>query len=462
MTKMLVNFVTPFLLLATGAGLFAWQLSMKEPPKAKEFTDPTPTVELVAVGSPPEGGFGIEVNGTVVPKREISVSAEIQGRVVKKSESCWAGRAVKRGDLLMELDSRPLDLDEEVLSAEADQLQADLEQLDVEIENTKDLVELAQRDLTLQRREQERVNELGVQRVATLKERDQAESSVLTARQNLQQLLNNQRTFASRRNKLEAQLSRVEAQVEQVRYDRERTVIKSPVNGRIVEVLVEEGGYARPGDSLIRIEDNTTMEVRCSLQLEDLYWLAGGRDPLDQLVDQNGSPNPYEIPRAAATISRTLEGDSRTWQGRLARTEGIGIDERTRTLPCRIEIPEPGGLRRGMFVSVTLRTNSISVPMVSIPRTGFRPNNTLYLFEDGKLSIRQVIPVSVTEDYVLIRGDGPGKPVTINDQLIISPLESPVDRMAVKDIADVSRVDQENVASESSDSVPNSSIVQNG
>ncbi|QDV35215.1 efflux RND transporter periplasmic adaptor subunit [Tautonia plasticadhaerens] len=420
------NLLLPGLILAAGVGVFAGLVASKEPPQRQQRDRQVPRVEVVPVSAAPAGGFAIEVNGTAVPKREASLSAEVAGRVVERTEACWAGRAVKRGDLLLKLDPRPLEIQIETYQAELAQVAADLEQLDTEIGNTEELVSLAEQEVDLRRREQLRVEQLISRNAASASDRDAADAQVLTSRQNLQRLQNDRRMFASRRARLEAQRRRILATLDQATYDLERAVISSPVDGRIVEVLVEQDSYCRPGDPLLTIEDTSTMEVRCSLQLEDLYWLAGGDDPLDHAGD-----DPYSIPRAGAEISHAIAGRESTWEGVLSRFEGGGIDERTRTVPCRVEVPAPDGLRRGMFVSVTFRGIDPRIPLLSIPRSAFRPNDEIWLVEGGRLAIHRVEPVRVLEDSVIVRGDGPGDPIPPGASLVVSPLDAPVAGMEV-------------------------------
>lgn len=415
------NLLLPGLILAAGVGVFAGLVASKEPPQRQQRGREVPRVEVVPVSEAPAGGFGIEVNGTAVPKREVSLSAEVAGRVVERTEACWAGRTVRRGDLLLKLDPRPLEIQIETYQAELAQVAADLEQLDTEIGNTEELISLAEQEVDLRRREQLRVEQLIARNASSASDRDAADAQVLTSRQNLQRLQNDRRMFSSRRARLEAQRRRILATLDQASYDLERAVISSPVDGRIVEVRVEQDSYARPGDPLLTIEDTSTMEVRCSLQLEDLYWLAGGGDPLADVED-----DPYSIPRAGAEISHAIAGRESTWEGVLSRFEGGGIDERTRTVPCRVEVPDPDGLRRGMFVSVTFRGIDPRVPLLSIPRAAFRPNDEVWLVEDGRLSIHRVEPVRVLEDSVIVRGDGPGDPILPGASLIVSPLDAPV------------------------------------
>ena len=427
MTRVFRNVVLPGLILAAGIGVFAGLVLSKEPPQRVERPRTVPRVEVLPIEAASPGGFGIEVNGTVVPKREVTLSAEVDGRVIDRTDACWAGRSVAAGDVLMRLETQPLEIRRQSLEAEKAQVQADLEQLDVEIANTEEMVSLAEQDVDLRRREQQRINQQVARNVSSASERDAADSQVLNARQTLQTLLNDRRTFASRRARLEAELKGVAARQAQVDYELSRTTITSPVDGRIVEVRVEQDAYARTGDPLVTIEDTSAMEVRCSLQLEDLYWLAGGDDPYATAA----GGDPYAIPHAPAAVSRSLAGQSSTWDGVLARYEGTGIDERTRTVPCRVEVDEPSGLRRGMFVSVRLSAGDPRVPMLSVPRGGFRPNNEVWLVEDGRLSIRRVEPVRVLEDAVLIRGDGPGEPIAPGASLVVSPLEAPVEAMEI-------------------------------
>jgi multidrug efflux pump subunit AcrA (membrane-fusion protein) len=420
------NLILPGLILASGVGVFAGLVASKEPPQRVERGKEVPRVEVVPVEKAPTGGFGIEVNGTAVPKREITLSAEVAGRVVERTDACWAGRTVKQGDLLLKLDPRPLEIMIETYQAELAQVDADQEQLETEIGNTEELVSLAEQEVDLRRREQLRVEQLIARNASSASDRDAADAQVLTSRQNLQRLQNDRRMFASRRARLEAQKRRILATLDQATYDLERAIIASPVDGRIVEVRVEQDSYARPGDALLTIEDTSTMEVRCSLQLEDLYWLAGGDEPLAHIED-----DPYSIPRAEAKLSHAIAGRESTWTGVLSRFEGGGIDERTRTIPCRVEVPEPEGLRRGMFVSVTFRGVDPRVPLLSIPRAAFRPNDEIWLVEDGRLAIHRVEPVRVLEDSVIIRADGAGEAIPAGASLIVSPLDAPVSGMEV-------------------------------
>ena len=106
------------------------------------------------------------------------------------------------------------------------------------------------------------------------------------------------------------------------------------------------------------------MEVRCSLQLEDLYWLAGGDDPM---VADAGD-DPYAIPHARAEVTPT----PRRPVDRLGRACSPGMRAAASTSgpgpsPAGSRCPSPAGLRRGMFVSVDLSWRRLPRPAAGGP-----------------------------------------------------------------------------------------------
>jgi multidrug efflux pump subunit AcrA (membrane-fusion protein) len=53
----------------------------------------------------------VSLMGTVVPYRQITLAAEVAGRVKNKSEDCRIGRYVHKGDLIFELDATDFELE---------------------------------------------------------------------------------------------------------------------------------------------------------------------------------------------------------------------------------------------------------------------------------------------------------------------------------------------------------------
>ena len=77
----------------------------------------------------------IHFDGTVVPKREVTVAAEVGGQIVEKTTRCKAGNYVTEGMLLLRIDPRRYELEVRRLRSIVDQAQIDLKQLEIERAN---------------------------------------------------------------------------------------------------------------------------------------------------------------------------------------------------------------------------------------------------------------------------------------------------------------------------------------
>ncbi len=71
----------------------------------------------------------------------------------------------------------------------------------------------------------------------------------------------------------DASLKLAEAELERTTVDLQRCRIVSPITGRIVDDMKEEGDYIKPGDSLVHVSDSSRMEIKCSLKSEELAWV---------------------------------------------------------------------------------------------------------------------------------------------------------------------------------------------
>jgi RND family efflux transporter MFP subunit len=413
--------------------LYRW----KAPPPTREGVDPRPLVDVRMVKAAP-ASFEVVAYGTVVPKREVTVAAEVSGRVLRISDECKAGRFVSAGTLLVEIDPARYQLEIQKLASEAKQIDVDLAQHDLERENTERLAAIAEEDLAIAQRELDRVEGLARLNSASASERDQAVSAVMRAKTAFQQLQNSLRTWSQTRDRLLAQKELVETRLRLAKLDLEKTKVSAPIDGIVAEEYVEQSAYVQPGAALCRIEDRQSVEVRCSLKLDDLYWLAGsmangtaGRAELTESI--------YRAPRVPATVSYRVAGKTYQWTDAfLARYEGTGVDEKTRTVPCRIEVPNPDKVRsagevptlvRGMFVTVKLLATP-RLPLLEIPAAALRPNNEVWVVRDDAIRILRPRVARLLDQRVLLYAEDAG--LTPGDLVVTSPLSVAVDGMQVR------------------------------
>ena len=430
-----IRIVLPVLILSVAGGGFwvlaNWpQKSDREDPK-----DTSPLVETVTIQGHQEG-LDIEVDGLVVPYREIHLSAEVDGRVTHKAEVCRAGRYVKEGELLIEIDSQDYDIEFRRLEEERDQAINSITELEVEIANTESLMKLAEEELEIQHEEYERLEDLFKKKVVTESEIDQVRRAKLVAQMALMGFDNQRRLKDASRGRLESAKKHVSVLLEKATLDLSRTKITAPVDGVVVVDSVEEDSYVKKGTALVTIEDTSAVEVKCSLRVDELALI------LRQ--EQAGPAGDYAIPETPVRIVYRLGDWDCEWTGLLCRYDGIGLDETTRTVPCRVVVANPTqgrskvpasgsppALVRGMFVSVKIHVGGQS-DLLSVPSAAVRPGGRMWLVEDGKMLLLEHVPiVSILDDRVLIRAGDPHP--KRNDKVIVSNLPFAEAGMAVRE-----------------------------
>ena len=106
-------------------------------------------------------------------------------------------------------------------------------------------------------------------------------------------------------------------------------------------------------------------------------------------------------PGIPVQLSANVAGDDARWKGRIVRTDS-NFDSETRVLFAYVEVKDPFGkgalsgipLAPGLYVNAEIQGESLS-DIVTIPRTGLRGKDNIYIAEDdGTLSIKTVNVVS--------------------------------------------------------------------
>jgi len=443
--RTILGWLTPLAILAAGIGVFML-LGRQPPPERKTAEKPAATpVRTIAV-EPEAGGLSIPLDGVVVPLREVTLAAEVPGRILRKAAECKAGRFVTKGTFLFEIDPRDYEFDVSRLEREASQAAIAIEEADEEIKQNATAVELAERQLELARREVKRLDGLKAGRIVTEAEHDRAIREELAATTTLTSLQGQARVLRKRKSRLEEARALAATMLEKSKLDLSRTRVVAPTDGVVVDDHVEQDSYVSKGMALVTIEDTSAAEIRTSLQMDEVarVWRSAGlADPL--------AGGPHELPDTPATVVFTI-GDRRyEWDGFLSRQEGRGLDEKTRTLPCRVIVAEPAKVRavdrygaaleepppgtpksllRGMFVQVRVHVDSPH-ELVSIPEEARRPNGELWLARDGKLVILRPRPVEVTGGRAVFEAGPAG--LVAGDRVITTQLAHPRDGMAVAD-----------------------------
>ena len=446
--KELIRNLLPLGILCVGVAGFAAIQSSRRPPERKTIETAVPLVETVTVDTSPDG-LEIKVDGLVVPYREISLAAEVAGRVKTKTANCQAGHYVTKDTLLFELDPRDYELEVRRLKLEVQQAEADLAELAVEMNNAEALLSLSEEEVALQKRQLDRVTKIFERNASSASTLDDARRAELTAR-NTRQLQKNQLDkLQTHKLKLQQAKELAAARLEQAELNLSRTQIVAPIDGVIISEHVEEDSFVQAGTQLVTIDDTSTAEVQCNLRVEELRWV------WDQAEDKNKSAGEaalpgqrYRLPKLPVKVTYNLGDRKYTWSGYLSHYDGLGLDERTRTVPCRIVVEEPRGaidennpssgagqapvLLRGMFVNVSMQIRP-DHPLLEVPERAIRPGNVVWRYDDGKLQVTPVKIARLMTDTAIIEPSVSG--LQAKEQVIVSPLAVAIDGMAVKEQA---------------------------
>ena len=440
----LVRIVVPLLILAAGVGGFL--VFGQKPEVPTEIPPPpVPLVETVPV-STSKGVFDIEVDGVAIPYRQISVPAEVSGRIKSKSNGARAGSYVRAGDVLFEIENDDYRIEVNRLTAMLDQANAELQAADVEISNTNALIALAEEEMALRKRELDRALSLSASGASTESLLDQAKNTALAARRSLMTLENQLRLLTERKKTLHAGRDLAAAQLQQAELDLARTKVTAPLTGTVVEDHVEEDDFVNRGDPLVRISDSSRIEVAFDLTVPEIYWVwlnAGLLLPGESVTQQRR----FEIPPSPVEIVYEFQNVEYVWKGHLGRYEGSGLDPQTRTVPCRAVVeaptevtakPRSGGetaislpaLYAGMYVTVRIPIES-PLPLAEIPQAALQPGNQSWVVREGKLRILPATVARMESDSVFLQivpeGPQPG------DAVVVSPLAVVHDGMPVEE-----------------------------
>jgi multidrug efflux pump subunit AcrA (membrane-fusion protein) len=344
----------------------------------------------------------VNVNGSVVPYRLVTLAAEVAGRIKHKSEECQIGKYIHKGDVLFRLDATDFQLEVDRLAALRDSEYAQQKELDQELANGQKSLLLADEDYALQERELARLLSLP-KGIASETELDQARRLKLNSANQRLAIQNQLRLLESRRTRIVLAEKLASAQLEQAKVNLERTEVKAPISGVIITEAVQEDSFVQKGASLCVIDDTQRVEVSCSLRADQLLLILDQTNATPGTVPSSRvmKSASYELPPTPVVVSYRVAGREDTvyeWHGHLSRYEGIGLDSQSRTVPIRVMVDAPqevwqngikvdeeanGGLPalvRGMFVDCSIRTIP-SRPLVLIPKLALKPGNQLWQFE---------------------------------------------------------------------------------
>ena len=350
----------PIAIIVVGFGLAAALLRTGPSITPQAPVAKSPLVRAVTV-QPADFEFEATARGTVMPRSETELIAEVSGRVIELSQSLVTGGFFKEDDVLLRID--PLDYE-------------------IALEQASAQVQRATSELATASKNYERQRNLS-------KRQSTSESLEDDARNRLQMA--------------EAAQREARARLASAERDLERTVVKAPYDGRVRTEQVDLGQFLNRGSRLARLYAIDAAEVRLPIKDDELAFL--------NISLRDGSA--WEK-RPSVSLSAEFAGAVHRWTGEIVRTEGE-LDPKTRMIQLVASVADPyragtTPLPVGLFVDAVI-TGGVQPNIVRLPRGAMVSPSEVYIVDSSERLVRRTVNVLRSQgDFVyindgLLRGD---------------------------------------------------------
>jgi len=336
---------------------------------------PLPMVRAMAVELQ-DVQLRIEAQGSVTPRTESDLVAEVAGRITWVSPNLAAGGFFEEGELLAQIDASDYEL---------------------AVERAEAALTRAESELALARSH--------LDRRRSLAERGVASPATLDEAVNTERVAN-------------AAMRDASALRSQARRDLGRSRILAPFAGRVREKRVDVGQFVGRGAAVARIYAVDYAEVRLPIPDQEAAFV-------DLPIDYRGEAGENQGPEVL--LRAQFAGREYSWNGTIVRTEGE-IDPRTRMIQTVARIQDPYGrsaqgerppLAVGMFVKAEI-SGRLLEDIVVLPRSALRGRDQVVVVDaENRLRLRPVSILRMERETVVIAdGLAPGELVCT------SPLET--------------------------------------
>jgi RND family efflux transporter MFP subunit len=361
----------------------------------------------------------IEAYGTVKPRDELLLVAEVRGQVTATDPTFEEGYFVTRGTRLIQIDPRTYELEVQRRNVQIKQAQAEIKRLEQEVLNLLARIEIAKSDVALAKSEYFRLKKLIDRKVIAQSTLDKAEQQYLASLERLQTLENQLALTGPQKEQLLAQRDMAEVMFAEAKLDLERSAIVALFDGWVLARTIEVGQHVTIGQSMGRIYSSGELDIEVRIPVKDFKWL------------------PAELNVAAGIEAEVIfenQGARMTWNGQVSRVKAQ-MDDKTRTLPVIIEVESTANsgenrnalrLRPGMFVTARIKGKEVSQAFV-LPRHVVYPGDMVYTVEDDRLKIKSVDILRTFKDSVIV-----GQGLSDGERIIKTPLSDATDGMLVR------------------------------
>ena len=355
-------------LILVPAALVVALTTLRTPPEKKEVENLDLLVETMTLQKQPER-FRIQSQGTVKPRTQTTLSAEVSGSIVSISPKFIPGGVFDKDEVLMRIDP------------------------------TNYTVAVEQADALVRQRQ---IEFDGADKLRTKGYR--AESEYASAA---------------------AALATAKAELVRARRNLERTYIRLPYEGMVLSKDADLGQFVNPGTRLGVTFATDVAEVRLALTDQDLAFVA-----LPDAADIAGSGS---AAGPKVRLSAVQKGQRVEWDARVVRSEGVVDERsRVTYAVARIDDPyrlhsEGTPLPIGTFVSASIIAQD-TVDVIRVPRGAIRgADELIFVGDDNRLEIRSVDILRTNAQYAYLRSGA-----SDGERISLTAIEAPSNGMSVR------------------------------
>lgn len=364
------------LILAVGGGVSF--MLMKTKPLAKKKNPPKMQVLVDTVTvSPTSARMTIEALGRMVPSRQITLQARVAGTVQHLHPQFIPGGILRKGEVILRLDDTDYQLE---LKRKQNVLQQAL--ADVRIEEGNQAVSRQEWDLIKQRS-----GDLDTSSVDLALRKPQLE-------------------------KVQANLASAKTDVERIKVDLERTIIKAPFNAVVKEKNIDLGSQVGSQSQLATLVGIDNFWAEVSVPEDKLAWfnLPNNKGPgsLVQVFANQDGPRPGKVIKLLPDVEQ---------QGLMAKLL-IEVDNPMASTADKFP------LLLGSFIRVAIEGKMIE-NIFKVPRAALKDDKAILLVTpEQTLHIQLVSVVWKDNEHVYVDGG-----LHSGDRIIVSQVAAPLEGM---------------------------------
>ena len=374
MKQKILRILLPIVTLGI-CGAVGFTLLATAPKASKRPARPhVPIVETLTI-QPVDYIVKVKTRGTVTPRTQSALIPEVAGRIVYMAPNFRNGGFIETGQPLASID--PRDYENAVTIAHAE-----LAKMRLALSEVKAQAEQAKSDWM----------KLGME----------GEPSDLVLHR--PQLVSAQAAVAA-----------AMARLNQAKIDLERTQIRAPYAGRVLEKKVDVGQYVSPGSTLATIYAVDFAEVRLPLTDHQAAFINLPESYRGESIANKGP---------SVILSATIGSKTHHWKGRIVRTEG-SIDTLSHQIFVVAQVDDPYArradgsppLKVGQFVKAAIDGRTLS-GMFTLPRDAVRSENEIIVVTPDNTLERRHVKIVWRDSRNVVVADG----LTAGERVSLTPI----------------------------------------